>query len=75
MHADLVGQGTVTIFLVQQDAGLFSGLFLQRAIYTFGAVPEQTTVQAIPEPATLLLLITGLTGAGIMKRRRARKET
>lgn len=74
MHADLIGQGTVTIFLIQQDAGLFSGLFLERAIYTFGPVVQQTTVEAIPEPATLLLFITGVAGAGIVRSRRAKKE-
>jgi len=75
MLADLTGQGTVTIFLIQRDAGLFSGLFLDRAIYTFGPVVQQTSVQAIPEPTTLLLFISSVVGAGIVRSRRAQKET
>lgn len=68
----LVGEGTVTIFLVQRDLGFFSGLYLERAIYTFGPVVPEATVEAIPEPMSLVLLATGLAGAGILKRKRSR---
>ena len=67
---DLVGEGTVTVFLVQRDLTTFSGLYHDRTIYTFGPVAPEVTVEAIPEPATLLLLASGLAGAGIMKRKR-----
>lgn len=72
LHVDLIGEGTVTIFLVQRDLGIFSGLYLDRAIYTFGPVAPEVTVEAVPEPATLLLLASGLAGAHILRRKRSR---
>jgi hypothetical protein len=72
LHVDLIGQGTVTIFLVQRDLGIFSGLYLDRAIYTFGPVVPEVSVEAVPEPMSLLLLASGLAGASILKRKRSR---
>lgn len=72
LDVDLIGAGTVTILLVQRDLGIFSGLYLERAVYTFGPVATEVTVQAVPEPATLLLLAGGLAGAGILKRKRSK---
>jgi hypothetical protein len=66
----LTGQGTVTVFLTQQTTAFFTGLFLERAVYTFGPTPESVTVEAVPEPASVLLLISGLAGADIWRRRR-----
>lgn len=72
LHLDLIGEGTVTIFLVQRDLGFFSGLYLDRAIYTFGPVVPEVTIEAVPEPMSLLLLASGLAGAGILTRKRSR---
>jgi PEP-CTERM motif-containing protein len=69
---DLTGEGTVTVFLVNRTSGQFSGLFLDQAIYTFGATPQQVTVTATPEPTTILLLVSGLAGAGVWRRSRRR---
>lgn len=69
---DLTGEGTVTIFMVRQTAGLFTGLFLDQAIFTFGPKPDGITIQETPEPATIVLLVSGLTGAGMWRRSRRR---
>lgn len=70
---DLTGEGTVTIFLVRTTAGQFTGLFLDQAIFTFGPTPDGITVQETPEPATLVLLVSGLAGTGMW--RKSRKQT
>ena len=68
---DLTGGGTVRLLLIQQAVGNVSGLFLERAVYTFGPVASEVSVEAIPEPTTLLLLGSGLAGVlGLRKRRR-----
>jgi PEP-CTERM motif len=71
-HADLIGQGTFSLLLRQMNSGPFTGLYLERAVYTFGPAPEGITVQAVPEPATILLLLSSLAGAGMWRRSRRR---
>ena len=68
----LTGQGTVTALLIRRDAGFGPGLYFQNAVYVFGPVVEEVTVQAIPEPATLVLLVSSLAGAGVWRRWRNR---
>ena len=58
--ATLTGAGTVTLSLTHQTFGDLSGLYLDRAIYTFGPVAEGVTVEAVPEPMTILLFGSAL---------------
>ena len=59
------GQGTVRLLLTRQTAGSFTGLFLARADYIFGPQVPGVTIESVPEPTTLVLLVTGLAGAAI----------
>jgi PEP-CTERM motif len=64
-HFDFVGSGTGTFSLTRGSAGIF----LSRASYTFD------DASAVPEPATLVLLSTGLAGAfGAARKRRSVKK-
>jgi len=67
---DLTGQGTVTAFLSRRT-GVFPGIYLDEASYVFGPTVDRVTVEAVPEPATLLLLVSGLAGTVIRLRKRA----
>lgn len=66
----LQGQGTVHVILVQRTIGIFSGFFLDHADYVFGATASGVTVREVPEPMTLLLLLSGLAGGAVYRRRR-----
>ena len=70
----LTGQGTVTVFLSRRTVGNSPGLYLDEATYVFGPQVEGVTVEAVPEPATMLLLATGLAGAALRSRKRARNS-
>jgi hypothetical protein len=71
---DLTGQGTVTVFLSRRTVGCCSGIYLDQAIYTFGTTVEGITVEAVPEPTTMLLLMSGLAGTALrLRKRRARQ--
>ena len=65
----LQGQGTVQVVLVRRTIGIFSGFFLDHADYVFGSTVSGVTVAEVPEPTTLVLLLSGLAG-GVMYRRK-----
>lgn len=66
----LEGQGTVQLFLTRQTVNNFTGLFLDHADYIFGPTPAGVTIESVPEPATLVLLFSGLAGAALKLKRR-----
>ncbi|HSE16272.1 MAG TPA: PEP-CTERM sorting domain-containing protein [Pyrinomonadaceae bacterium] len=66
----LQGQGTVNVILVRRTVGIFAGFFLDHADYVFGPTVSGVTIQEVPEPMTLLLLMSGLGGAAMYRRRR-----
>jgi hypothetical protein len=66
----LQGQGTVHVVLVRRTIGIFTGFFLDHADYVFGSTVPGVTIEEVPEPATLLLLISGLGGTAIYRKRR-----
>ncbi len=67
----LQGQGTVNVILVRRTIGIFTGFFLDHADYVFGATASGVTVREVPEPMTLLLLLSGLAGGAVYRRRRS----
>jgi hypothetical protein len=69
----LQGQGTVQILLVRRTTGFFPGFFLDHADYVFGPTVSGVTVAEVPEPTTLVLLLSGLAG-GVVYRRRKRSN-
>ena len=65
----LQGQGTVQVVLVRRTIGIFSGFFLDHADYTFGPAVSGVTVAEVPEPTTLVLLLSGLAGGAVYRRK------
>lgn len=65
----LQGQGTAHVILVQRTIGIFTGFFLDHADYVFGSTVSGVTVREVPEPMTLLLLLSGLAGGAVYRRR------
>lgn len=59
----LLGEGTVNVLLVNRTIAGFNGFFLDHADYVFGPKASGLTIEPIPEPATILLLASGLAGA------------
>ena len=64
--SDLIGQGTATVTLssILQPTGRL--YFLRSVNYNFGAEP-------VPEPATVLLFVSGMIGVGAVVARKRRK--
>ena len=71
---DLEGMGTVRLLLTRQTVGTITGLFLDRADYTFGPTVGGVTIESVPEPATLVLLFSGLAGVAARVRHRTRRR-
>jgi len=70
----LDGAGTVRLLLTRQTIGSITALMLDHADYTFGSAVEGVTVEAVPEPATMVLLISGLAGVAVRLRHRSRQQ-
>lgn len=68
----LQGQGTVVLLLTRQTVGGVTGLFLDHADYTFGPTVEGVTVESVPEPASLVLLFSGLAGVAVRVKQSSR---
>jgi len=71
----LTGQGTVTVFLSRGTVGNVPGIYLDEAAYIFGPTVDGVTVEAVPEPATWLLLVSGLAGTVLRLRKRAGQKS
>lgn len=72
---ELAGQGTVTLLLTRQTIGGFTGLFLDNAHYVFGStVPGITFQTEVPEPATMVLLLSGLAGTIVRLRHKGKRS-
>lgn len=72
---NLQGEGTVRLLLTRQTVFGFTGLFLDRADYIFGPTVSGTTIESVPEPASMVLLLSGLAAAAIRKRYISRRNT
>ena len=70
---ELEGEGTVRLLLTRQTVGDITGLFFERADYTFGPTVGGVTIESVPEPTTLVLLVSGLAGLAARVRQRSRR--
>lgn len=70
----LQGQGTVQLLLTRQTVGSFTGLFLDRADYNFGPKVSDVTIESVPEPASMMLILSGLAATAIRLRHRRRSR-
>jgi hypothetical protein len=66
----LSGEGTVNLLLVNRTIAGFNGFFLDHADYVFGPPVSGLTIEPVPEPATILLLASGLVGTMMRLRKR-----
>jgi hypothetical protein len=66
----LAGEGTVNLLLVNRTLGGINGFFLDHADYVFGPQASGLTIEPIPEPATILLLASGIGGLILRSRKR-----
>jgi hypothetical protein len=66
----LAGEGTVNLLLVNRTLGGFNGFFLDHADYVFGPQASGLTIDPVPEPATVLLLASGIGGLILRSRKR-----
>ena len=64
----LTGQGTTTLTFLALPDGVYR---LQSQTFTFGATVQGVTVQSIPEPASVLLLLTSFAGLASFRRKRS----
>jgi hypothetical protein len=71
---ELIGQGTVQLLLTRQTVGSFTGLFLERADYTLGPTVSEVTIESVPEPATMMLLLSGLAATAVGLRKRNKRS-
>ena len=69
-HVDLTGEGTVHVFLVNTSINGFKGIYLDHADYIFGPRTDSLTIKPVPEPVTILLLMSGIAGTALHLRRR-----
>ncbi len=64
----LTGQGSTILTFLLEPSGVYR---LQSQIFVFGTTVQGVTVQSIPEPATVLLLLTSFAGLAGFRRKRS----
>jgi hypothetical protein len=64
----LTGQGITTLTFLSQPGGVYR---LESQSFVFGTTVQGVTVQSIPEPASVLLLLTSFAGLARFRRKRS----
>jgi len=64
----LTGDGTTILTFTLQPGNVYR---LQSQIFLFGTTVQGTTVQSIPEPASMMLLLTSFAGLARFRRKRS----
>jgi hypothetical protein len=64
----LTGQGTTTLTFMLEGGSVYR---LQSQTFQFGTTVQGTTVQSIPEPASMFLLLTSFAGLARFRRKRS----